>query len=109
MPSTKHALFFNAQLSLILRSEAVTSCPHRNYPLSEVKKFADPFAEMLATLPLHEHGHNDVDVVVGTDGTEDAGAGGSSGFQSHLLFVQYRQDVREVLSIKGNLGRLTVN
>jgi hypothetical protein len=55
MPLARHALFFDTKLSLILRLEAVTSWPQRNYTLSGVKKFADPFAEMPATLPLHEH------------------------------------------------------
>ncbi|GEM_PF-3328505 len=42
---------------------------------------------MKTVLPLDEHGHDDVDVVVDADGADDAGAGGGGDFQSYLGLV----------------------
>jgi len=43
--------------------------------------------------PLNEHRHDDVDVVLATDGAEDAGVGGAGGFEGELAAAEHLQDI----------------
>src|SRR5438132_10671183 len=60
--------------------------------------------------PLHEHGHNDVDVAVVPDGTNDSGARRARRLERHFAdIIQRLQDVLQVATVEGDLRSLALN